>query len=144
MLSNTSKYAIRAMIYLAINEGNENKTGIKKISGELNLPSPFLAKILQTLTKHKLLISSKGPNGGFSLGKIASNITLYEIVTIIEGTDIFDKCLISLRSCYQENVPCPMHSKYESIRKEIKQLFQIQDIGSLGQDIIMQKQIYAL
>jgi Rrf2 family protein len=144
MLSNTSKYAIRAMIYLAINEGNENKTGIKKISGELNLPSPFLAKILQTLTKHKLLISSKGPNGGFSLGKIARNITLYEIVTIIEGTDIFDKCLISLRSCHQENVPCPMHSKYESIRKEIKQLFQIQDIGSLGQDIIMQKQIYAL
>jgi len=132
------------MIYLAINESNENKTGIKKISGELNLPAPFLAKILQTLTKHKLLVSSKGPNGGFSLGKNANNITLYEIVTIIEGSDIFDKCLISLRACHEENVPCPMHSKYESIRQEIKQLFQMQDIGSLGNDIMMQKQIYAL
>jgi Rrf2 family protein len=132
------------MIYLAINEANENKTGIKKISDELNLPAPFLAKILQTLTKHKLLVSSKGPNGGFSLGKNAGNITLYEIVTIIEGSDIFDKCLISLRECHAENVPCPMHSKYESIRQEIKQLFQMQDIGSLGNDIMMQKQIYAL
>jgi Rrf2 family iron-sulfur cluster assembly transcriptional regulator len=144
MLSNTSKYAVRAMIYLAINAGNSTKTGIKKISSELAIPAPFLAKILQILAKHKLLTSSKGPNGGFSLGRDARKITLYEIVTVIDGGDIFDKCIISLRTCNEENIPCPLHHKYETLRNEIKQLFQLQDIGNLASDIRAQQKIYAL
>ena len=144
MLSNTSKYAIRAMIYLALNAGRETKTGIKKISGDLDIPAPFLAKILQLLAKHKLLASTKGPNGGFSLGKDPFKITLYEIVTVIDGSDIFDKCLISMRTCHEENIPCPMHTKYEPIRKEIKQLFQLQDLGNLSGDLKSQAQIFAL
>jgi len=144
MLSNTSKYAIRAMIYLALNAQSENKTGIKKISGELKIPSPFLAKILQILAKHKLLSSSKGPNGGFSLGKDPRKITLYEIVTVIDGNEIFDNCLISLRTCHEGGLPCPVHAKYETIRNEIKKLFQQQDIGSLAHDIKTQHQVFAL
>jgi Rrf2 family transcriptional regulator, iron-sulfur cluster assembly transcription factor len=144
MLSNTSKYAIRAMIYLAINAGNANKTGIKKISSELVIPAPFLAKILQILARHKLLSSSKGPNGGFSLGRDAKKITLYEIVTVIDGGDIFEKCLISLRTCNDENIPCPLHHKYQPLRNEIKHLFQQQDIGNLASDIRTQQKIYAL
>jgi Rrf2 family protein len=144
MLSNTSKYAIRAMIYLAINSVNDSKTGIKKISSELSMPAPFLAKILQILAKHKLLTSTKGPNGGFSLGRDARKITLYDIVTVIDGNDIFDSCLISLRTCNEENIPCPVHHKYEGLRNEIKQLFKRQDIGSLANDIKAQQKIYAL
>jgi Rrf2 family iron-sulfur cluster assembly transcriptional regulator len=144
MLSNTSKYAIRAMIYLALNADKEKKTGIKKISGDLNIPSPFLAKILQVLAKHKLLASTKGPNGGFSLAKDPKIITLYEIVRIIDGNDIFDKCLISLRSCYEENMPCAVHKKYEPIRNEIIKLFQQQDIRDLANDIKTQDRIFSL
>jgi Rrf2 family iron-sulfur cluster assembly transcriptional regulator len=144
MLSNTSKYAIRAMIYLALNAGTESKIGIKKISDDLDIPSPFLAKILQVLAKHKMLSSTKGPNGGFALGKEPHKITLYKIVTVIDGNDIFDKCLISLRSCHEENTPCPIHKKYEVIRHEIKKLFQQQDIMDLANDIKTQNQVFAL
>jgi Rrf2 family protein len=144
MLSNTSKYAIRAMIYLAIHSGNANKTGIKKISAEMDIPAPFLAKILQILAKHKLLVSAKGPNGGFSLGRDSREIMLYEIVTVIDGSDIFDKCLISLRTCHAENIPCPLHNQYDPIRHEIRKLFQHQDIGNLADDIRTQEQIFAL
>jgi Rrf2 family protein len=144
MLSNTSKYAIRAMIYLALHADKDNKIGIKKISNDLSMPSPFLAKILQVLAKHKLLSSTKGPNGGFGLGKDPLKITLYEIVTIIDGNDIFDKCLISLRSCNEENIPCPLHKKYEPLRLEMKKLFQQQDIGNLAHDIKNQDQVFAL
>jgi Rrf2 family protein len=144
MLSNTSKYAIRAMIYLALNADKENKIGIKKISGDLKIPSPFLAKILQILAKQKLLSSTKGPNGGFGLGRDPKKITLYEIVTVIDGSDIFEKCLISLRSCNEENIPCPLHYKYEPLRLEIKKMFQQQDIGNLASDIKSQNQIFAL
>ena len=45
MLSNTSKYAIRAVIYLALYAGEEKKIGIKEISKDLSIPTPFLGKI---------------------------------------------------------------------------------------------------
>jgi Rrf2 family protein len=144
MLSNTSKYAIRAAIYLALNAENGLKIGIKKISSDLGIPSPFLAKILQILAKHKLFSSTKGPNGGFGLAKDPYQVSLYEIVIIIDGFDIFDKCLISLRSCNEENIPCPLHDKYENIRNSIKSLFKEQTIGRLAYDIKNLNQIISL
>jgi Rrf2 family protein len=144
MLSNTSKYAIRATIYLALHANGDEKVGIRKISGDLNIPSPFLAKILQTLVKRKMLASTKGPNGGFSLLKDARKITLYEIVTVIDGNDIFDKCLISMRTCHDENTPCPVHIQYEPIRNAVIRLFREQTINDLANDIKMQDRVIAL
>lgn len=132
------------MIYLALHAPSVKKIGIKQISGELDLPAPFLAKILQVLAKNKLLNSSKGPNGGFSLAKDASKITLYEIIRVIDGNDIFDQCLISMRTCYEEGTPCPMHDRYEPVRNEIKKMFQEKNLGSLATDIRTQGKIFAL
>ena len=91
MLSNTTRYALRAVIYLAKHSNEEKRIGIKKIAEDLNIPSPFLGKILQTLAKHKLLLSNKGPNGGFAFPSESDDITLYDIVKIIDGDDMFTK-----------------------------------------------------
>jgi Rrf2 family protein len=141
MLSNTSKYAVRAVIYLALHAGEEKKIGIKKISEDLKIPSPFLGKILQSLAKHKLLSSTKGPSGGFGLGRPAEEITLYHIVDIIDGNDLFENCLISLNKCSQEEPYCPMHDRYVEIRKELKTLFQQQTIHELAADAKENKKI---
>src|SRR5665811_1714417 len=91
--------ALRALIYLGkYSEGN-SRIGIKKISEDLTLSSPFLGKILQNLVKQKLLVSTKGPNGGFGLGKKPSEITLWDIVTKVDGEEFFTNCLISLEPC---------------------------------------------
>jgi len=65
MLSNACKYAIRSILYLAINNKENKKFGVKKIAAELETPQPFLAKLLQQLTRNKLVSSAKGPTGGF-------------------------------------------------------------------------------
>lgn len=134
MLSNTSKYAIRAVIYLAFHAGEEKKIGIKQISKELGIPTPFLGKILQTLAKHKLLSSTKGPHGGFGLGKVANDIALIEIVDIIDGQDIFNKCMIRLEDCNEEN-PCSAHKKYGEIRDNLMTLFQKEKISDFVDEI---------
>ena len=134
MLSNTSKYAIRAVIYLALYAGEEKKIGIKQISKELNIPTPFLGKILQTLAKHKLLSSTKGPHGGFGLGKKAEAISLIEIVDIIDGQDLFKKCMIRLEDC-NEKEPCSAHKKYIDIRKNLQVLFQNEKISDFVEEI---------
>lgn len=143
MLSSTCKYALRAVIYLAVKEEeseNSENTGIRKISRELEIPMPFLGKILQTLARHKILSSIKGPNGGFTLGKPASEIYLMDIVKIIDGTDIFRKCVIGVKYCSELENPCVLHSRYAHHREEIRNLFETETIENLVNDIKSGKQ----
>jgi len=127
MLSNTCKYAIRSVIYLAVNEKKDTKIGIKQISAELDIPAPFLGKILQVLSKNKLLNSSKGPNGGFCLGRKSSEISLLDIVKIIDGMDFFENCLIGMKVCSGDKKmteKCPFHESLDPIRDNLFNKFK--------------------
>lgn len=134
MLSNSSRYGIRAVTYLASRPDRKVQTGIATISGDLGLPAPFLAKILQQLVRHKILNSSKGPHGGFSLSKDPGEITVYEIVRIIEGEDIFHNCIIHNLSCrevHERGEECILHSDYSLIRRNLVDLFRSSTIDDL-------------
>ena len=138
MLSNTCKYALRALIYLGKFSEEDKRIGIKKISEDLGLSSPFLGKILQNLVKQKLLISTKGPNGGFALGKDATEITLWDIVTKVDGEEFFTNCLISLEPCktHDSSKPlCPVHAQYDKLRKEFCTFYQETTLEILSEDI---------
>ena len=139
MLSSGCKYGIRAVTYLAINGKENDRIGIKIISKALNVPSPYLGKILQILTRHKLLHSTKGPNGGFALARKPKEISLLDIIEIIDGPYIFDDCLIGLSTCSasaHNDVQCPIHKKYLPISKQIYDLFKSETIEKLKKDII--------
>jgi Rrf2 family iron-sulfur cluster assembly transcriptional regulator len=126
MLSNSCRYGIRAVIYLARLPFSKDKTGISKISKDLDLPQPFLAKILQQLVKKKILCSTKGPHGGFALLKESKNITLLDIVTAIDGDDIFTNCVIHNSSCKcvdENKKACTLHDDYSKTRNNLISLF---------------------
>jgi Rrf2 family transcriptional regulator, iron-sulfur cluster assembly transcription factor len=134
MLSNSCKYGIRAVIYLASRFPEKNNIGIKEISGDLELPMPFLAKILQQLAKHRILSSTKGPNGGFSLLKKPESITLFEIVRIIDGDELFKNCIIHDGTCAEvkrSKKLCPVHDDYAGIRSDLIRLFKSRTIAEL-------------
>lgn len=135
MLSNTSRYAIRAVIYLALNGNDESKIGIKTISKDLDIPTPFLGKILQTLAKHKILSSTKGPHGGFGLGKNPNEITLMEIVEVIDGLDDFNSCVLGLKTCSDDDQHCSIHRSYAAIREQLKELFKNESVAALAEHI---------
>ncbi len=130
MISNTSKYAIRAVIFLELYSSPEIKIGIKRIAEELDIPAPFLGKILQVLVKHQLLGSSKGPHGGFYLKRQAIDIPVMEIIEIMDGKDSFDMCVIRTEPC-DHNRPCSMHHKLAPLRGEIKRVFNTESIADL-------------
>jgi Rrf2 family iron-sulfur cluster assembly transcriptional regulator len=134
MLSNSCRYGIRAVIYLASHSSGKKKVGIKQISSDLDLPTPFLAKILQQLAKQKILSSSKGPHGGFSLLKDPRFITLLDIVNTIDGNDTFTNCIMHNGTCEgvsRENKICPLHDDYEKTRMELIKLFSGKTIYEL-------------
>lgn len=138
MLSNTCKYALRALIYLGKFSENDKRIGIKKISEDLGLSSPFLGKILQNLVKQKLLVSTKGPNGGFSLSRDTEDISLWDIVTKVDGEEFFTNCLISLEPCvtHDPSKPfCPVHGQYDKLRKEICNFYKETSLEVISKDI---------
>ena len=109
MLSNSCKYAIRSILYLAINGNEDNKISSKVVADEINVPAAFLAKIFQTLSREKFICSSKGPNGGFYVTKRELKIKLYDIVLCIDGNKSIENCYLGLPSC-SDNKPCCFHS----------------------------------
>lgn len=132
MLSNSCRYGIRAVIYLASQPVSNGKTGIRKISSDLGLPTPFLAKILQQLAKQKILSSSKGPHGGFSILKDPKTITLLDIVNTIDGNDVFTSCVMHNGPCTGDNMAhCPLHDDYDKTRQELIRLFSNKTIHEL-------------
>jgi Rrf2 family protein len=138
MLSNACKYAIRAVIYLAVNTKNNEKIGIKKIASEMSLPTPFLGKILQSLAKKGILNSTKGPNGGFALGSNFELVTFYDIINIVDGNDNFGHCFMGLEMCQghpEKQKYCPLHEKSEPLKDEIIKLFQSNTIIEVAEQI---------
>lgn len=138
MLSSSCKYGIRAVTYIASRSKKNERIGIKQISEDLNLPTPFLAKILQLLAKQKILSSTKGPHGGFSLLKNPADISIMDIIVTIDGRDLFDNCLLhnSTCKCVEENkMVCPLHAQYSGIRTRLIKLFSNSNIANLVKEL---------
>ena len=130
MLSNTSNYAIRALVYLELYSSPEKKVGIKQMITDLDIPAQFLSKILQLLVKSKLLGSSKGPNGGFYLTKPAIDITMLDVVEGIDGKDNLGNCVIKSTTC-DATEPCSVHHKLSLIRGQVKIMLTTETIADL-------------
>jgi Rrf2 family iron-sulfur cluster assembly transcriptional regulator len=130
ILSKTCNYGLRAALYVAT-RSDRGYVSIGEISKKLNISFHFLTKILQKLTEKNLMISFRGPKGGVKLTRPADTITLLEIIIAIEGADFFEKCLLGLEKC-KENNPCPLHQNWVPIRQQLKNLFQKNSLGAIA------------
>lgn len=110
-LSQTAKYAITALSYLA-EERSNGFVLLKDISHETGVPGPYLSKIFGQLVRHQLLASIKGPAGGYALSQPPERINLYEIVRILDGPLDRDSCLLGLPHCDAavQDGDCPVDS----------------------------------
>lgn len=115
--SRSAEYAIRAFLYLAqVPQGKFAM--VKQIAEESDIPSHFLAKILQQLARQGFLRSSKGPTGGFTLRYPASDITLLQIVESIDGLADYQRCIGGMMEC-NDQMRCGMHDSWKALRSRI-------------------------
>jgi Rrf2 family iron-sulfur cluster assembly transcriptional regulator len=135
MFSKATEYALRATIYIAQKSSEEKKLGIDEISKAIDSPPSFTAKILQSLTKDNMIISSvRGPNGGFFISAKAKKLPARSILLAMGEDDVLEKCVLGLKKC-SEIQPCPMHAQYKSIKQQLIKLFVTKTIQQLAADI---------
>ncbi|MGG7661800.1 RrF2 family transcriptional regulator [Dyadobacter sp. BHUBP1] len=135
IFSKTCEYAMRAVFYIAQKSEEGQKVGIREIALHINSPEPFLAKILQKLSKDGLILSSKGPNGGFYVDSGGLQRPLADIVQAIEGDSIFTGCGMGLSYCSEAN-PCPLHNDFKKIRSQIVVMLQNTSIGKFNEGLL--------
>ena len=134
MISNSSKYAIKAVLFLAIHSNDENKIMVKDIAEPINVPKAYIAKLLQELAKQKLISSTRGPKGGFYLSEADKRRNVLDIANAIEGERKLNTCLLSLERCDLDN-PCPIHHLASESRATLLNNLKIKTINELALDV---------
>ncbi|SMO77270.1 transcriptional regulator, BadM/Rrf2 family [Saccharicrinis carchari] len=134
MLSKSTEYAIRALVFIQLRNWENKRPGVGEIAGEIEAPEAYTAKILQNLTKHQLLNSAKGRGGGFFFDENQSHLTLYQVIHVMEGDNCFHKCGFGLKSCHNDN-PCPLHDKYIVVRDGFFEIAKTETISALSDSI---------
>lgn len=112
--SAATKYAIRAVCHIA-HLAPGTRAQVKEISESLDIPPAFLSKILQELAKKGILISAKGPGGGFELNCSPAETTLYSLVEAVEGPMPEGDCILGLSLC-ADDTKCPIHDTWKDIQ----------------------------
>jgi len=134
MLSISCKAAIKAVIFLGSKFESGDKSGIKEIAKYINENEHTVGKILQKLVKHKIIISAKGPTGGFFITGKQKNQPIVNIVEAIDGKEVFKQCGLGLNRC-SEVRPCPFHNDFKPIREVFKKMCAEKKINDLYQNV---------
>lgn len=106
MLTSKAKYALRAMIDLAIETGTGPRRPffIGDIARRQDIPRRFLENILLDLRKHGLVVSHRGKAGGYALAKAPDLISFADIIRAIDGPLALTPC--TSRTAYQRCEDC--------------------------------------
>ena len=128
--SDTVRYALMALSYLATNRGRLVKAD--EIAKNQNIPKPFLSKILHELSRRNILISVKGPKGGFALKVDPSKLTMWDVVVLLGEENKFNTCVLMPDRCEEyETNPCSIHSRWEKLKKKIVEFLKETTIEDL-------------
>lgn len=114
-----SRFADYAVVILSeLSRGAGGRMAASDIAAKTNLPEPTVAKILKSLTRAKILTSTRGVNGGYGLARAAEKITVSDIITAMDGP-------ISLTDCADESACvmegfCAMHGRWGKVNMAIR------------------------
>jgi Rrf2 family protein len=131
MLSGTSQYALRSVLFLA-GRTNDAPIPAPDIAEALEIPDNYLGKILYQLARTGILASSRGKRGGFSLARPATRLSLLDIVKHFDRFDDRRTCLLGRREC-SDGQPCAAHDKWREVSEQLTEFFSKTTVADLLQ-----------
>lgn len=120
MLSQTIEYALRAMTHLASTERG-HAFNSETIAERTKVPKGYLSKILRDLVVAELIVSQRGPNGGFSLARAPDKITILDVVNAVDPIQRIKKCPLGNPAHIQL---CPLHRRLDDAIAMIEREFK--------------------
>ncbi|MGK2962217.1 MAG: RrF2 family transcriptional regulator [Gemmatimonadaceae bacterium] len=113
MLSQTSDYALRAVLVLA-REYERRSLRADEIARATGAPANYLSKTLNALAKAGVLKSARGPQGGFSLAIPPESLSLARVIDCFETRKPHTQCILGGGKCNPAR-PCAAHDRWTAI-----------------------------
>ncbi len=130
LINRDTDYALRALIHIA---KNSQRLSVTEMASKLDIPKPFLRKILQILNKEGVLNSYKGKGGGFLLAIPPKKILLADLIKIFQGPVKLTACVIKERIC-QDIKTCPLRKRIRALEKHVVSELKSTTLDDLIQD----------
>jgi Rrf2 family protein len=138
MLTRKSKYGIKAMLLLA-EEADRGPVLISELAERQRLPKKFLEAILLELKRHGLLHSKKGKGGGYLLGREPTEITVGQIIRVLEGPLALTPCVsqTAYRRCEEciDERTCGVRLAMKDVRDATAQILDHTTLAGLNAEI---------
>lgn len=131
-LTKKSKYAVRALVELVLN-GSEKPQGVSEVARAQHIPERFLEQIFGELRRANILKSHRGAHGGFCFAVPPEEITVLDIVEILDGEVRPARCSAG-GSCYIKDAPlCATSRVWDEARVALEEVFGKYTIAQLAE-----------
>ncbi len=129
LITRDTDYAVRALVYMA--KDPDHVTSVQELVDSLAMPRAFSRRILQTLSRKGILVSSKGKGGGFVLNKSPGRIRLFDLMEAFQGRVSTVSCMFKKSICPNTRV-CPLRGCAKKLERKIFDALQDITIASLA------------
>ena len=120
-LNVTTDYAIRTVLYLGQCKKIASAT---EISNEMGIPRGYLEKVLSKLKKAEYISADLGARGGYRLNKTLKDITLGDVIRLMESTTKINRCLEDDAYCSRKAVDfCAVRRYYAKVQEKLETQF---------------------
>ena len=123
-------YGVRALVDLA-QHVEQGPVRTAEIASRQFIPEPYLDQVLTTLNKYGFIHSRRGPNGGHVLAKPAEEISLGDVMAILEGRSVPLDCFEEPAEC-QLSAVCAQREVWRGIDEAIQELLRNTSVASLA------------
>lgn len=121
MLTTKSRYAVMAMVDIAINAESEKPVKLAEIAGRQEIALNYLEQIFTLLKQAGLVKSVKGPGGGYVISKASSEITVADVVEAVDESVEMTRCASHKKEgCMKESARCVTHDIWEGLTDQIR------------------------
>ncbi len=127
-LTSKGRYAVTAMLDLAFHDKSGPVT-LSYISQRQDISLSYLEQLFTRLRKHQLVISTRGPGGGYSLSRAADDIAVSEIIAAVDETMDTTRCS-GANNCH-EGRRCLTHDLWDDLSHQIYQFLNEITLGKL-------------
>lgn len=127
MLSQTTEYALRAVVFLAGAPGRARTT--HEIALSTRVPPGYLSKVLQSLGRAGFLDAQRGIGGGYALARAPEEITVYDVVQAVEPIPRIRACPLGLQE--HSNHLCALHARLDEAMATVEAAFRASTIAEM-------------
>ncbi len=127
MFSQTAEYALRVAVYLGSLAGKP--ATIRQIHNATRIPEGYLAKVLQSLGRARLIKSQRGLHGGSVLAVQPEQLSVYDVMQAVHPFERITECPLGLKT-HGANL-CPLHKRLDQALAMVQQAFKDSSIADL-------------